>query len=88
MHCSEVNLGLGIAQLNNCIKEHNTLPPSARTYMATGIRTCSADPDIRIRGHALAKACARPAVPCTAPGPDTVKNTPGWPVRKPCEAAA
>lgn len=39
-------------------------------------------------GHVLTWAWERPAMPCTAPGPDTVNSTPGTPVKKPAAAAA
>ena len=41
-----------------------------------------------IMGHRLTEAWDSPAMPCTAPGPDTVSSTPGTPVRKPQAAAA
>lgn len=41
-----------------------------------------------IMGQVLIWAWLRPAMPCTAPGPDTVSSTPGTPVRKPQAAAA
>ena len=51
-------------------------------------RACSAEPEIMSMGHVLTCAWLRPAMPCTAPGPDTVSSTPGTPVRKPDAAAA
>ena len=41
-----------------------------------------------MRGQVLIWAWERPAMPCTAPGPDTVSSTPGTPVRNPEAAAA
>jgi len=51
-------------------------------------RTCSADPEIMSIGHVLTCAWLSPAMPCTAPGPDTVSSTPGTPVKNPAAAAA
>lgn len=43
--------------------------------------TCSEEPEIMIIGQQLMPACDSPAMPCTAPGPDTVSRAPGTPVR-------
>jgi hypothetical protein len=51
-------------------------------------RACSAEPEIISIGHVLTCAWLSPAMPCTAPGPDTVSSTPGTPVRNPAAAAA
>ena len=50
--------------------------------------TCSAEPESMIMGQVLICAWLSPAMPCTAPGPDTVSSTPGTPVKKPQAAAA
>ena len=60
----------------------------ALTGAGSAWHTCSADPETMIMGHRLTEAWDSPAIPCTAPGPDTVSSTPGTPVRKPQAAAA
>lgn len=45
--------------------------------------TVSADPEIMSSGQQFSAAWLRPAMPFTAPGPDTVSSTAGTPERKP-----